>query len=243
MTQRRPLQLLRALDAAQREALEVPAGTTSREGEVTYASSDDALRIARGLLHRHGLTVRVAGSSLRHEGGKLVVALEVEVHHADTGQELLRRFEGQVDEWGTAAASISTLAAALRMLLLLPRERAVTRDVQDDLPRATTRVVVPAPAVPVVQHATSTADAKRIVRELMEALSERATPDPRAWRSAASVPTTGSLSLEQLQRYAEHLRAELARYDRGSEDTGEAWARVELEGRRPVLMLGDTEAG
>lgn len=256
---KRPLKLLRALDAAQREALEIPAGTTktrvdgAKTVEATYAGSDDALRTARALLHRHGLMADVVSSRLRTEGTRLVLVLEVEVLHLDSGQELLRTYEGEVSEaWGSSAASISTLATGLRMLLLLPREpeHVVVSPPPgpplptepDDLPRETQRVVIPAPVLPKLQAEMHLAEAKAVVRQLVEELARHVPPDHQAWRRAAAVPISGPMSVAELRKYAEHLRSEIAKHVKPPDDSSNAWAHVDESGSRPVLVLTEEPA-
>lgn len=168
----RPRKLLAALMAAQAEAVEVPATSSTRrtdghiEETTAYAASDDSLRVARRVLHQHGLMALPGGTKAKiGEHGKVLLTVVVTLVHVESGQELERTFEvSESTQYGSNAAALSAFATALRLLLCLPRApeattvaaveagppepptpTRVTHELPPEEPRPTHRVTFPAP--------------------------------------------------------------------------------------------------
>lgn len=221
-----PSPVMAALFEAQKAGQSIPASTTktTRDGaktiESTYAGSEDALAVERKLLVQHQLMASPVGWAINE---RRVMTLTIEVVHVPTGSRLRRKYDVEVGDYGSNAAASSGFATALRLLLMLPREPEQVRvrapeglEMPPDLhePRATERVVLPPPVLPVVQGEVDRAELERGCTNLLLELQRMRgqPPDHRALKAAAGVPVEGRPTVLELRRYAQHL-AELVRHE------------------------------
>lgn len=224
----KPNPVLAALFEAQQKALarRVPARTSklARDGaktvETSYAGSDDSLELCRELLLSVGLLALPVSTAIDE---RRVMTLTLELVHVASQKRMRRTYQVEVGDYGSSAAWTTGYTTALRLLLCLPREPEQVRvrapegvELPPDLeePRATQRVVLPAPVLPQVQGAVDKRELEAGCQSLLVELARLrgGKVDHQTLRAAAGVPLRGPLTVPELRRLGHHL-AELVRHE------------------------------